>query len=216
LRRQIPPTSAPTCACRLGFPPALPSPPPAVLHKLDASNHLRTGCQPRQWRAQVLDSSSGTVNWTVPAGNREIVLPRSQFRSGPTPIGQQHTGPGRHPLAHGLPESRGRQTLVEWTSMPTIRPSAANSERRSGLPRRRAGFASPLVPALLAESRSAKVMTCVPTCAKIAPSVRRRGSTAPATSISREHRVYADTPTCGAICRQKLLRRGSKWLRRMV
>jgi hypothetical protein len=42
--------------------------------------------------AQVLDSSSGTVNWTVPAGNWEIVLPRSQFRSGPTRSANNKTG----------------------------------------------------------------------------------------------------------------------------
>ena len=53
-------------------------------YKLDAQTICVLAVNRDTGKAQVLDSSSGTVNWTVPAGNWEIVLPRSQFRSGPT------------------------------------------------------------------------------------------------------------------------------------
>ena len=42
--------------------------------------------------SQVLDSSSGAVNWTVPAGNWEIVLPRYAYRSGPTRSANNSSG----------------------------------------------------------------------------------------------------------------------------
>jgi len=65
--------------------------------------------------AQVLDSSSGSVNWTVPAGNWEIVLVRSQFRSGPTRSANNKTGAkdGTHSLMDYLnPEAD--KLFIQW------------------------------------------------------------------------------------------------------
>ena len=67
-------------------------------------------------KAQVLDSSTGTVNWTVPAGNWEVVLPRSQFRSGPTRSANNPSGAkdGTHALMDYLsPEAN--KLFDQWT-----------------------------------------------------------------------------------------------------
>ena len=68
-------------------------------------------------KAQVLDSSSGAVNWTVPAtGNWEIVLPRFQFRSGPTRSANNSNGAknGEHSLMDYLnPEAN--KLFDQWT-----------------------------------------------------------------------------------------------------
>ncbi|MGA2221039.1 MAG: glycosyl hydrolase [Verrucomicrobiia bacterium] len=66
--------------------------------------------------SQVLDSSSGTVNWTVPAGNWEIVLSYSEYRSGPTRSANNSTGQkdGEHSLMDYLnPEAD--KLFVHWT-----------------------------------------------------------------------------------------------------
>jgi hypothetical protein len=66
--------------------------------------------------AQVLDSSSGAVNWTVPAGNWEIVLPYSVFRSGPTRSANNSTGQKdtEHSLMDYLNPEAGK-LFVHWT-----------------------------------------------------------------------------------------------------
>ena len=111
------PRSARTCGCR-------PWPRRSTSRSRPASNIPTRSIPGRSacWRstcdsgaAQVLDSSSGSVNWTVPAGNWEIVLARSQFRSGPTRSANNKTGAkdGTHSLMDYLnPEAD--KLFIQW------------------------------------------------------------------------------------------------------
>ena len=146
---------------------------------------------------QALDSSSGTVNWTVPAGNWEIVLPRSQFRSGPTRSANNQTGAkdGTHSLMDYLnPEAD--KLFVEWT-FDAYKQAVGGEFGKTVLGFRgdepSFGF-NPWSPALLAEFQKRKGYDLRPYLAKIASiGVGGRGSTAPASvNLDESHRVYAD------------------------
>jgi hypothetical protein len=146
---------------------------------------------------QVLDSSSGTVNWTVPAGNWEIVLPRSQFRSGPTRSANNLTGAkdGTHALMDYLnPEAD--KLFVEWT-FDAYKQVVGGELGKTVLGFRgdepSFGF-NPWSPVLLAEFQKRKGYDLRPYLAKIASiGVAGRGSTAPASvNLDESHRVYAD------------------------
>jgi hypothetical protein len=146
---------------------------------------------------QVLDSSSGTVKWTVPAGNWEIVLPRSQFRSGPTRSANNQTGAknGMHSLMDYLnPEAD--KLFVEWT-FDAYQQAVGDEMGKTVLGFRgdepSFGF-NPWSPVLLAEFQKRKGYDLRPYLAKIASiDIGGRGSTAPASvNLDESHRVYAD------------------------
>jgi hypothetical protein len=86
-------------------------------YKLDAQTICVLAVNRDTGVAQVLDSSSGSVNWTVPAtGNWEIALPRFQYRSGPTRSANNSNGQknGEHSLMDFLsPEAN--QLFDQWT-----------------------------------------------------------------------------------------------------
>jgi hypothetical protein len=146
---------------------------------------------------QVLDSSSGTVNWTVPAGKWEIVLPRSQFRSGPTRSANNQTGAkdGTHSLMDYLnPEAD--KLFVEWT-FDAYKQAVGDEMGKTVLGFRgdepAFGF-NPWSPALLAEFQKRKGYDLRPYLAEIASiGIGGRGSAAPAgVNLDESHRVYAD------------------------
>ncbi|MGD1085997.1 MAG: glycosyl hydrolase [Verrucomicrobiota bacterium] len=85
-------------------------------YKLDAQTICVLAVNHDTGATQVLDSSSGGVNWTVPAGNWEIVLPRSQFRSGPTRSANNTTGAKdrEHSLMDFL-NPQADKLFAQWT-----------------------------------------------------------------------------------------------------
>lgn len=65
---------------------------------------------------QVLDSSSGTVNWTVPVGNWKIDIPYFSYRSGPTR--SANNGTGAKDATHSLMDflsPEANQLFDHWT-----------------------------------------------------------------------------------------------------
>jgi hypothetical protein len=137
------------------------------------------------------------VNWTVPAGNWEIVLPRSQFRSGPTRSANNQTGAknGMHSLMDYLnPEAD--KLFVEWT-FDAYKQAVGDEMGKTVLGFRgdepSFGF-NPWSPVLLAEFQKRKGYDLRPYLAKIASiGIGGRGSTAPASvNLDESHRVYAD------------------------
>src|ERR1019366_6091587 len=87
---------------------------------------------------EVLDSSSGTVNWTVPAGNWEIVLPRSQFRSGPTRSANNQTGAKEKQNVGSRISQTTAQRSAEARRAETCNPAERASASETGGPDRTA------------------------------------------------------------------------------
>jgi hypothetical protein len=150
--------------------------------------------------AQVLDSSSGSVNWTVPAGNWEIDLPRSQFRSGPTRSANNSSGAknGEHSLMDYLnPEAN--KLFDQWT-FDGYKQAIGDELGKTVLGFRgdepSFGF-NPWSPVLLDEFQKRKGYDLRPylaTVASISIGGRGgRGTTAPASvNLDEGHRVFAD------------------------
>jgi len=147
--------------------------------------------------AQVLDSSSGAVNWTVPAGNWEIVLPRSQFRSGPTRSANNATGAkdGTHSLMDYLnPEAN--QLFAQWT-FDGYKQAVGDELGKTVLGFRgdepAFGF-NPWSPVLLAEFQKRKGYDLRPYLATVASiNIGGRGATASGgVNLDEGHRVFAD------------------------
>jgi hypothetical protein len=149
-------------------------------------------------KAQVLDSSSGTVNWTVPAGNWEIVLPYSQFRSGPTRSANNPSGAkdGTHSLMDYLnPEAN--KLFDQWT-FDAYKQAVGDELGKTVLGFRgdEPGFGfGPWSPVLLAEFQKRKGYDLRPYLATIT-SINiggGRGAAAPASvNLDEGHRVFAD------------------------
>jgi len=146
---------------------------------------------------QVLDTSSGTVNWTVPAGNWEIVMPRWQFRSGPTRSANNHTGAkdGTHSLMDYLnPEAD--KLFVQWT-FDAYKQAVGDEFGKTVLGFRgdepAFGF-NPWSPVLPAEFQKRKGYDLRSYLARIAEiRIGGRGGATPApVNLDESHRVYAD------------------------
>ena len=150
--------------------------------------------------AQVLKSSSGTVNWTVPAaGNWEIALTRSQFRSGPTRSANNSTGgkTGEHSLMDYL-NLEANKLFDQWT-FDGYKQAIGDELGKTVLGFRgdepSFGF-NPWSPAILAEFKKRKGYDLRPylaTVASINISRGGRGAAAPAdVNLDEAHRVFAD------------------------
>ena len=147
--------------------------------------------------AQVLDSSSGAVNWTVPAGNWEIVLPRSQFRSGPTRSANNSNGgkTTEHSLMDYLnPEAN--KLFDQWT-FDGYKQAIGDELGKTVLGFRgdepSFGF-NPWSPVILAEFQKRKGYDLRPYLATVA-SINIGGRGAPASgsvNLDEGHRVFAD------------------------
>jgi hypothetical protein len=147
--------------------------------------------------AQVLDSSSGAVNWTVPAGNWEIVLPRFIYRSGPTRSANNATGAkdGTHSLMDYLnPEAN--KLFAQWT-FDGYKQAIGDELGKTVLGFRgdepAFGF-NPWSPVLLAEFQKRKGYDLRPYLATVASiSIGGRGAAASAgVNLDQGHRVFAD------------------------
>jgi hypothetical protein len=147
--------------------------------------------------SQLLDSSSGAVNWTVPAGNWEIVLPRFQFRSGPTRSANNATGAkdGTHSLMDYLnPEAN--KLFAQWT-FDGYKQAIGDELGKTVLGFRgdepAFGF-NPWSPVLPAEFQKRKGYDLRPYLAKVASiSIGGRGPAASAgVNLDEGHRVFAD------------------------
>jgi len=150
--------------------------------------------------SQVLDSSSGAVNWTVPTGNWEIVLPRSVFRSGATRSANNSTGgkTGEHSLMDYLnPEAN--KLFDQWT-FDGYKQAIGEELGKTVLGFRgdepAFGF-NPWSPVLLAEFQKRKGYDLRPYLARVA-SIRigigtGRGTIAPMKpNFDEGHRAFAD------------------------
>jgi hypothetical protein len=147
--------------------------------------------------AQVLDSSSGSVNWTVPAGNWEIVLPRYAFRSGPTRSANNATGAkdNTHSLEDYLsPEANA--LFAKWT-FDGYKDAVGDELGKTVLGFRgdepAFGF-NPWSPAIPAEFQKRKGYDLLPWLATIS-SIQIGGRGAPAAggvNLDEAHRVFAD------------------------
>jgi hypothetical protein len=146
---------------------------------------------------QVLDSSSGTVNWTVPAGNWEIVLPKSQFRSGPTRSANNATGAkdSEHSLMDFLsPEAN--KLFAQWT-FEGYKQAVGDEFGKTVLGFRgdepSYGF-NPWSPGIVAEFQKRKGYDLRPYLATVAAiNIGGRGGAANAgVNLDEGHRVYAD------------------------
>jgi len=150
--------------------------------------------------SQVLDGSSGAVNWTVPAGNWEIVLPRSVFRSGPTRSANNSNGAktGEHSLMDYLnPEAN--KLFDQWT-FEAYKHAVGDELGKTVLGFRgdepAFGF-NPWSPVLLAEFQKRKGYDLRPYLATVA-SIRigvgtGRGTVAPMKpNFDEGHRAFAD------------------------
>jgi hypothetical protein len=169
--------------------------------KLDAQTICVLAVNRDTGAAQVLDSSSGTVNWTVPAaGNWEIALPRFQFRSGPTRSANNSNGQknGEHSLMDFLnPESN--KLFDQWT-FDAYKQAIGDELGKTVLGFRgdepSFGF-NPWSPVLLAEFQKRKGYDLRPYLATVA-SINiggrgGRGGAAPAgVNLDESHRVFAD------------------------
>jgi hypothetical protein len=150
-------------------------------------------------KAQVLDSSSGAVNWTVPAGNWEIVLPYAVFRSGPTRSANNPSGAkdGTHALMDYLnPEAN--KLFDQWT-FDAYKQVVGDELGKTVLGFRgdEPGFGfGPWSPSLLAEFQKRKGYDLRPylaTITSISIGGGGRGAAAPATvNLDEGHRVFAD------------------------
>ena len=124
------PPSARTCAWRAWpLPSASPSPPAS--NTPTSSMPPPSACWPSTAtpaRRRCSTVPPGTVNWTVPAGNWEIVLPKWQFRSGTV-----HSANGGNPTTRSWTTSIPRPTnsSSNGPSTPTSRPSATKWARPS-------------------------------------------------------------------------------------
>jgi hypothetical protein len=148
--------------------------------------------------SQVLDSSSGAVNWTVPAGNWEIVMPRAVYRSGPTRSANNPSGAkdGTHSLMDYLnPEAN--KMFQEWT-FEAYKSVIGDEFGKTvvGFRGDEPGFGfNPWSPVLLAEFQKRKGYDLRPYLASIASQGGggARGATQPAVVNTDEaRRVYAD------------------------
>jgi len=79
-------------------------------YKMDAATICVLAVNRDTGKAQVLDSSTGSVSWTVPAGNWDIVLPRWQFRSGST-----HSANGGSPSLLDYLNPEADKLFAQWT-----------------------------------------------------------------------------------------------------
>jgi hypothetical protein len=149
-------------------------------------------------KAQVLDSSSGTVNWTVPAGNWEIVLPRSQFRSGPTRSANNSNGgkTAEHSLMDYLsPEAN--KLFDQWT-FDAYKQAIGDEFGKTVLGFRgdepSFGF-NPWSPAIIDEFQKRKGYDLRPylaTITTISIGGGRGGAAAAGVNLDEAHRVFAD------------------------
>ena len=144
---------------------------------------------------QVLDSSSGAVNWTVPAGNWEIVLPKWQFRSGTV-----HSSNGGSPsLMDYLNPEAGKQ-FVQWT-FDAYKEAVGDEMGKTVLGFRgdephvssNMGAFNPWSPVLLGEFQNRKGYDLRPYLATISSiTLGGRGAPTAPFSLDETHRVYAD------------------------
>ena len=149
-------------------------------------------------KAQVLDSSSGSVNWTVPAGNWEIDMPRSQFRSGPTRSANNSNGAknNEHSLMDFLnPEAD--KLFAQWT-FDAYKQAIGDEMGKTVLGFRgdepAFGF-NPWSPAILDEFQKRKGYDLRPYLATVAAITigGRGGAAGPASvNLDENHRVFAD------------------------
>ena len=165
-------------------------------HKLETGTICVLAVNRDTGAAQVLESSTGAVNWTVPAGNWEIVLPKWQFRSGTV-----HSSNGGSPsLMDYLNPEAGKQ-FVQWTfdaykqavgdemgktvlGFRGDEPHVQLEHRARSIPGRRSSWPS---------SRSGRAMTCAPTWRRSPPSPSAAAPRRAAPfSLDETHRVYAD------------------------
>jgi hypothetical protein len=147
--------------------------------------------------AQVLDRSSGAVNWTVPAGNWEIVLPRYAFRSGPTRSANNATGAkdNTHSLEDYLsPEANS--LFAQWT-FEGYKQAVGDELGKTVLGFRgdepAFGFNpwSPVIPAEFQKRKGYDLLPYLGTVASI--TIGGRGAAASgAVSLDEGHRVFAD------------------------
>jgi hypothetical protein len=148
---------------------------------------------------QGLDSSAGVVHWTVPAGNWEVVVPRSVPRSGPTRSANNSTGrkDNEHSLMDYLNPEASRH-FIQWT-FEAYKQAIGDELGKTVLGFRgdepSFGF-NPWSPVLLAEFQQRKGYDLRPFLASIA-SLRPGGDGRGATGTARvllddPHRVFAD------------------------
>jgi hypothetical protein len=147
--------------------------------------------------AQVLDSSSGSVNWTVPTGNWEIVLPRFAYRSGPTRSANNSNGAknGEHSLEDYLsPEAN--QLFAKWT-FDAYKQAVGDEMGKTVLGFRgdepAFGF-NPWSPVIPAEFKKRKGYDLLPYMGTIsAITIGGRGASgSSAANLDEGHRVFAD------------------------
>ncbi len=166
-------------------------------YKLDAQTICVLAVNRDTGAAQVLDSSSGAVNWTVPAaGNWEIALPRWQFRSGTV-----HSSNGGSPSLMDYLNPEAGKLFVQWT-FDAYKQAAGDEMGRTVLGFRgdephvssNMGAFNPWSPVLLAEFQKRKGYDLRPYLSAITPIILfPRGVAAPATfNLDETHRVFAD------------------------
>jgi len=147
--------------------------------------------------SQVLDSSSGAVNWTIPAGNWEIVLPYFVFRSGPTRSANNATGAkdGSASLMDFL-NPAADQLFAQWT-FDAYKQAIGDELGKTVLGFRgdEPGFGfNPWSPVLLAELQKRKGYDLRPYLATVASiNIGGRGAAATTSAnLDEGHRVFAD------------------------
>ncbi len=166
-------------------------------YKLDAQTICVLAVNRDTGAAQVLDSSSGAVNWTVPAaGNWEIALPRFQFRSGPTRSANNSNGAknNEHSLMDYLnPEAN--QLFDQWT-FDGYKQAIGDELGKTVLGFRgdepAFGF-NPWSPTILAEFQKRKGYDLRPYLATVASiNIGGRGGAPASVNLDETHRVFAD------------------------
>jgi alpha-L-rhamnosidase len=166
-------------------------------HKLDAQTICVLAVNSDTGKAQVLDSSSGAVNWTVPAaGNWEIALPKWQFRSGTV-----HSSNGGSPSLMDYLNPEAGKLFVQWT-FDAYKQATGDELGKTVLGFRgdephvssNMGAFNPWSPVLLAEFQKCKGYDLRPYLSAITPIILfPRGVAAPATfNLDETHRVFAD------------------------
>jgi len=146
-------------------------------------------------KTQVLDSSSGAVNWTVPAGNWEIVLPKSYFHSGST-----HSANGGSPSIMDYLNPEADKMFAQWT-FEGYKQAVGDEMGKTVLGFRgdephvssNSGAFNPWSPGLLAEFQKRKGYDLRPYLATLASiTLGGRGAARDTFALDEIHRVYAD------------------------
>jgi hypothetical protein len=166
-------------------------------YKMDAATICVLAVNRDTGKAQVLDSSTGSVSWTVPAGNWDIVLPRWQFRSGST-----HSANGGSPSLLDYLNPEADKLFAQWT-FDGYKQAVGDEMGKTVLGFRgdephvssNMGAFNPWSPGLLDEFQKRKGYDLRPYLATVAAiTIGTRGGAAGPVNVNldADHRVFAD------------------------